>query len=157
TVLNRIKLKFIDDLSRIYCADEAEELCWLSLEHVLQRTRLQIRMEKLLGVSASQTSELNRILEDLKRGEPIQYVLGFAWFYNQQFSVNKSVLIPRPETEELVALILDENKARFDKNKASLGESTNSNGSSIPPDENGADGLRVLDIGTGSGCIPISL
>jgi len=66
----------------------------------------------------------------LKKGEPIQYILGKAPFYGHEFLVNSSTLIPRNETEELVHLILKENKST---------------------------GLKVLDIGTGTGCIPISL
>ena len=65
--------------------------------------------------------------------KPIQHVLGYAWFYNMKFKVNEQVLIPRPETEELVEWIIQEIKS----NKIS--------------------NLQVLDIGTGSGCIPITL
>ena len=73
---------------------------------------------------------LNIILQRLQGNEPIQYILSEAFFYNTTFYVTPEVLIPRPETEELVSLILNENK---------FIEKT------------------VLDIGTGSGCIPISL
>lgn len=69
-------------------------------------------------------------LERLKTGEPIQYILGKAPFYGREFAVTRDTLIPRNETEELVHLIIKENRA---------------------------PGLRVLDIGTGTGCIPISL
>ncbi len=68
---------------------------------------------------------------NLLRHRPVQYVLGESWFHGLRFYVNENVLIPRPETEELVDWIITENK-----DLASL---------------------RILDIGTGSGCIPISL
>jgi release factor glutamine methyltransferase len=73
------------------------------------------------------------IKKRLLAGEPVQYVVGFAWFYGLKFKVNPFVLIPRPETEELVEWILETTK-----NDSMLGAS-------------------VLDIGTGSGCIPVTL
>jgi release factor glutamine methyltransferase len=72
----------------------------------------------------------NRMVEELKQGRPLQYIVGEAWFYKYPFKVNEAVLIPRPETEELVEWIL------------SCIVKTN---------------LSLLDIGTGSGCIPITI
>jgi release factor glutamine methyltransferase len=80
---------------------------------------------------------LNDIKTRLLQGEPVQYVVGFAWFYGLKFKVNNNVLIPRPETEELVEWIL---------------ETVGSRQSAV-----GSKQLRVLDIGTGSGCIPVTL
>ncbi len=71
----------------------------------------------------------------LLRGEPVQYVVGFAWFYGLKFKVNNSVLIPRPETEELVEWVLETTKT-FQKTQKNV---------------------KILDIGTGSGCIPVTL
>lgn len=71
-----------------------------------------------------------KVVDQLRENRPIQYIFGKAWFHGHEFSVDASTLIPRPETEELVDLIIDENR--------------------------GSD-LRVLDIGTGSGCIAVSL
>jgi release factor glutamine methyltransferase len=86
----------------------------------------------------------NFLLEDyftlknrLLVGEPVQYVVGFAWFYGLKFKVNNSVLIPRPETEELAEWILD----TVDKTQNSIVKTQNA----------------ILDIGTGSGCIPVTL
>ncbi len=75
--------------------------------------------------------ELKKALDRLKNGEPWQYVIEKEWFYDLEFRVTPDVLIPRPETEELVHLILND----FPENKE----------------------LKVLDIGTGSGCIPVAL
>ena len=75
---------------------------------------------------------IERMSEELQTGKPLQYVLGYAWFIDRKFIVNGHVLIPRPETEELVQWIIDDHQE-------------NQNAPSI------------LDIGTGSGCIPISL
>lgn len=78
-------------------------------------------------------SKIAEILPQLQTGRPFQYVIGSAWFYNMNLLVNESVLIPRPETEELVQLILQENS-----------EATQ-------------ESFRAIDIGTGSGCIALAL
>jgi release factor glutamine methyltransferase len=81
-------------------------------------------------MSESELLKFNFAIKDLKNNKPIQYILGKTEFYGLPFRVNPHVLIPRPETEELVDLIIRENKGNT---------------------------LRILDIGTGSGCIPITL
>ena len=81
-------------------------------------------------VSQKQVHEIIRICRELKRGKPIQYILGETNFYNCIIKVNNETLIPRPETEELVDLVIKENK--------------------------GSSGT-ILDVGTGSGCIAIAL
>jgi len=129
-LIKQIKSQFIECLSSDYGNEEAEELFWLSLEHVLQLKRLQIKLKDSLSLSEKQESKLKQLLGELKTGKPIQYSIGEAWFFNQRFLVNEAVLIPRPETEELISFILEENKKKD---------------------------LKVLDIGTGSGCIPITL
>jgi release factor glutamine methyltransferase len=85
---------------------------------------------ELMFESLLQTDFLS-IKERLLNGEPIQYITGFAWFYGYKFKVNPNVLIPRPETEELVEWVLQ-----------TIGKQK---------------GVKVLDIGTGSGCIPVTL
>ena len=93
--------------------------------------------EEIVGLSKKDSGEIdldhvNRILDRLHTGEPVQYIAGHAWFYGLKFKVSPAVLIPRPETEELVDWIFKDWK----EIKRSL---------------------RILDIGTGSGCIPITL
>jgi release factor glutamine methyltransferase len=110
-----------------YSKEEAENLVfWLFETHLgLKRADLQ--------QAISSTVDPSRLLEDFQRlltGEPIQYILGEAPFYGRSFAVTRDTLIPRNETEELVHLILKENRS---------------------------SGLRILDLGTGTGCIPISL
>lgn len=83
-----------------------------------------------LETSYRRTNRLFHIVKRLEKGEPIQYILEYAFFYNRNFKVRKGVLIPRPETEELVNLVIKETKERT---------------------------LNVLDIGTGSGVIAITL
>lgn len=125
-----LRHRFISRLSSNYGIDESIELFWMSVEHILQIPRNKLRLQESINLSDSQQSTFNFILDELQTGKPIQYILGYTWFYNLKFAVSESVLIPRPETEELVLLILNENKR---------------------------NNLRVLDIGTGSGCIPITL
>ena len=109
-------------------------------------------MEKVLGLSSTDimagktilhTPDAIRVLEQyvarINRNEPVQYVLGEAHFYGRTFQVNPSVLIPRPETEELIRMVL--------LRKNSTNETKNTTGPAF----------RILDIGTGSGCIPITL
>ncbi len=83
-----------------------------------------------LETSYRRTNKLFYIIKRLEKGEPIQYILGSAFFYNRNFKVRKGVLIPRPETEELVNLVIKETKEKS---------------------------LNVLDIGTGSGVIAITI
>ncbi len=83
-------------------------------------------------LSQSDQSRMLQILSRLTNGEPVQYVIGYTWFYGLKLKVTPDVLIPRPETEELVYWIINDQKGKNDR-------------------------VRILDIGTGSGCIPIIL
>ena len=128
-----VKALFVDELSKIYGTDEALALFQLAFEQLTGRSRSQFLLVQDQETDESLISNFNTVLTGLQRQQPIQYVLGTAYFYGQTFRVNSSVLIPRPETEELVYWIITTCKAsHFTK----------------------AD---LLDIGTGSGCIAISL
>ena len=110
-----------------YSQAEAENLVFWLLEHHLALRRADLQ---LTIPTAVERKPLLADFERLLTGEPIQYILGEAPFYGRSFGVTRDTLIPRNETEELVHLILKEN----------------------PKSE-----LRVLDLGTGTGCIPITL
>lgn len=114
-------------LQELYSKQEAESLVLWLFESYLGKKRMDILKNEKLE---SLPSGLTLALETLMEGMPIQYILGKAPFYGREFEVSPAVLIPRNETEELVHLILKEN--------------------AMP-------GLRITDIGTGSGCIPITL
>lgn len=125
---------FIQALSSIYEEGEAESFFYLILEAKHQLKRIDLALQPDLTFSEAELVVWNSILEDLKKEIPIQYLLGKTNFYGLDFKVNENVLIPRPETEELIEWILQD---------CSKTEMTNN--------------FSILDIGTGSGCIPISL
>ncbi len=119
------------ELSGLYSDLEIRNLFFQIMEHLTGGTHAEILANKYSDLSDTQIKEFESILVRLKKSEPIQYVLGVSYFYGLDFMVRKGVLIPRPETEELVDWIIKDVK-------------DNSN-------------IKVLDIGTGSGCIAISL
>lgn len=117
-------------LSGFYPDNEISGLVRLLIEHVTKSSMPALLSDKNTKITSEEVLKIDKIVERLQRFEPIQYILGETEFYGLPFTVNQDVLIPRPETEELVELILNENKE------------------SKP---------RILDIGTGSGCIAVSL
>jgi release factor glutamine methyltransferase len=134
TKIKDYRTQFIQELSANYDAGEAESFFYLILEEKKQLKRIDLALNPDLTFSAVEMQLWNTILEQLKKEIPIQYLLGKTSFYGLEFEVNSTVLIPRPETEELVEWILQSQKL-----------------------EVGGESLKVLDIGTGSGCIAISL
>ncbi len=117
-------------LSGFYPDNEISGLVRLLIEHVTKSSMPALLSDKNTKITSEEVLKIDKIIERLQRFEPIQYILGETEFYGLPFTVNHDVLIPRPETEELVELILNENKA-------------------TQP--------QILDIGTGSGCIAVSL
>lgn len=125
------RLFFIESLATIYDVLEAENFFYLVLENKNNLKRIDLALQRDLTFTGFEINIWNEILEQLHAQIPIQYILGSTHFYDMVFDVNKNVLIPRPETEELIDWIIK----------------CNSN----------CSGLKVLDIGTGSGCIAIAL
>lgn len=128
------KIKFVEALQNIYDVMEAESFFYLILEENHQMKRIDLALNADFAFSEKEIQEWNLILEQLKKEIPIQYILGTTEFFGLKFNVNENVLIPRPETEELVEWIIDD-QLKFEE----------------------ARKLKILDIGTGSGCIAISL
>lgn len=113
--------------------ESEEELSSLSnyiIEHLFAIGKNDIMLDRSVNLSSSEVKSLHKFLERINQHEPIQYIIGEADFYGRKFLVNPSVLIPRSETEELVYLIAQEFKGKKPK---------------------------FADIGTGSGCIPVTL
>ncbi|MFC6877830.1 peptide chain release factor N(5)-glutamine methyltransferase [Flavobacterium myungsuense] len=136
---------FIQELSPIYDEAEVESFFYLILEDKRKLKRIDLALQNDLGFSENEIQNWNIIVEQLQQEIPIQYILGETNFYGLNFEVNENVLIPRPETEELVDWIIESQK--LEVQSRSLGKKTDFIG----------ENWRVLDIGTGSGCIAISL
>ncbi|MET0944167.1 MAG: peptide chain release factor N(5)-glutamine methyltransferase [Flavobacterium sp.] len=132
--IKQYRTQFIKELSPFYDAYEAESFFYLILEDKHKLRQIDLALNHELNFSESDFVVWNSLLGQLKKEVPIQYLLGKTSFYGLDFEVNENVLIPRPETEELVEWIINEN-SKTDKTKK----------------------LRILDIGTGSGCVAISL
>ena len=132
-LLKTYKTTFLQELSPLYDAMEIESFFYIVLEQFHNKKRIDLALHPEMEMDALQLLRWESVLSDLKKEKPIQYVLGETEFYGLRFLVNENTLIPRPETEELVELIIDESQ------KTKVGS------------------LKILDIGTGSGCIAISL
>ncbi len=140
-------------LTAVHEVSEAEAMAALVVEHVGKRKLNQIKQEE---VHADEARRIEQILQQLLTHRPLQYVLNEAWFYGLKFEVNETVLIPRPETEELVDWIVQEVKSG--KWKVKNEESKKYEvGSTTPQLTTHNSPLTLLDIGTGSGCIPIAI
>lgn len=128
--LKQLLQKFHQELDLLFGKEEVDSFFNILLEYYLKMKRTDFILNTSFELSVQQLQDFNTVLSRLKNQEPIQYILGETFFYGLRFKVNKNTLIPRPETEELVAWILEvcENKK-----------------------------LKILDIGTGSGCIAVSL
>ena len=119
-------------LSNVYDALELNSIVNILIEEVTGWDALHQNIHKNDALEQSHTDQLTQYVEKLLTGKPLQYIIGKAWFMGKAVMVNEAVLIPRPETEELVEWIVEYAQII---NKP----------------------LSILDIGTGSGCIPISL
>lgn len=135
------RVQFIEELSPIYDAVEAESFFYLILEEKQKLKRIDLALNPHLTLSSEEIVLWNSILKQLKQEIPIQYLLGTTSFYGLEFEVNENVLIPRPETEELVEWIIQSWKLEVKGQKL----------------EEGSQKIKILDIGTGSGCIAVSL
>ncbi|SEP55009.1 peptide chain release factor N(5)-glutamine methyltransferase [Flavobacterium urocaniciphilum] len=132
--IKNLKTQFYSELKNIQEDSEIESFFFILTEYLHNLKRIDISLQPEFEVSDEDLIKWNTIISDLKAEKPIQYITGEAWFYGLRFEVNENTLIPRPETEELVEWIVESTKL-----------------------EAGSTKLKVLDIGTGSGCIPISL
>lgn len=121
---------FINSLEDLYPIEELQSIFYLLASKYLNLSRIDIALQFDDTLTSDEEINFNQAIDRLKIYEPVQYILEETEFFGYPFLVNKQVLIPRPETEELVAWIIEDVKEK---------ETT------------------LLDIGTGSGCIAISL
>lgn len=135
--IKNLKNTFYVELEKLYPKEEIESFFHLCAEKFSDLNRLKIALNTDFKVNENQQQRYLNALQRLKSEEPIQYILGETEFYGLPFIVNKNVLIPRPETEELVAWVIEEAENKQLKTNQTQ--------------------LKILDIGTGSGCIPISI
>ena len=128
-VYSRFRLQ----LSKSYEPNEEEQITVLAFEHVMNYRRVDVSLNKDVRLGENHVKSFDKILSALNTGKPIQYVLGNSWFYGINLMVNKHVLIPRQETEELVDWIVKDIKSLSKKPSV------------------------ILDVCTGSGCIALAL
>lgn len=126
----QLKKRFYSELKGVYPMPEIESFFYLLATHILKMSRVELALSKTI-MKKEEVSFFNNAIKELQKHKPIQYIIGSTSFFNLPFSVTEDVLIPRPETEELVNWILH-----------SINEKSK---------------LQILDIGTGSGCIAVSL
>ena len=132
-LLKEIKNIFHTELDDLYGAQEVASFFYLLIDHYLNLERFVLTLEPNLIISKQEETLLFEALSKLKLQNPIQHIIGVTEFMDLKFKVGPEVLIPRPETEDLVRWILEDCKVM------------------------GNPDLKIIDIGTGSGCIPISL
>ena len=142
-------------LTAIYNEREAQAIVRTVLDALFGMSLTDICLGKVTQLSADDTTRLEKIMQRLEKSEPVQYVLGSGWFAGRLFDVAPGVLIPRPETEELVKWTCDEakEKEKEDNSKEERGKEekeVSKKGEEVPHPS-------ILDIGTGSGCIAITV
>ncbi|HEY8914887.1 MAG TPA: peptide chain release factor N(5)-glutamine methyltransferase [Chitinophaga sp.] len=130
----------INTIAPIYEPREAANIAHIVVEHITGLNKLDRIVYKDRNLDPGQQNRLEEAVAALLQHQPVQYVTGTAWFYGMELLVNRNVLIPRPETEELVEWIV---------NDVQMGKYSNM--------QMGTKDLQLLDIGTGSGCIPLAL
>ncbi len=133
-VIKELKTHFFDSLKNIQDEQEIESFFFILTEYLHDLKRVDLALNPNFEISEEEVEKWNVILTELQQEKPIQHITGEAWFYGLKFEVNENTLIPRPETEELVEWIIESIKSEVQSRK-----------------------LEILDIGTGTGCIPISV
>lgn len=130
--------QLVSEITSVYEENEAKSIVYLLLEHYLKCSKTDVLLDNII----SQLFDFQNIIVQLKAHEPVQYIIGETEFYGRKFKVTPDTLIPRPETEELIQLTINSYQLAVKSDFK------------VPPRNSEA---TILDIGTGSGCIAISL
>ena len=133
--LSTLRQQFQNQLSRLYPKEEISSFFFLLVEHRLHLSKVAVTVDPHIAIDKNDLDFFDSAIDALLKEKPIQYIIGSTEFYGLTFDVTKDVLIPRPETEELVDWVLSDIHSKNASNK----------------------NLNLLDIGTGSGCIAIAL
>jgi release factor glutamine methyltransferase len=172
--LHEAQQQLTTSLYNLYDNREAANIADWVMEHVTGMRKIDRIMHKQSLLSPERIAQLQQYTQDLLTHKPVQYVLHESWFCGMPFYVDESVLIPRPETEELVEWIVEEVRSKkyevgntgpaageqqsayatASADKPKVGDQKNEDPSYLLPP---TSYFGILDIGTGSGCIPISL
>jgi release factor glutamine methyltransferase len=126
-----LRQHFIEEIGAVYDSEEASSIFYMALEQISNWNRSKLMQNHLKEVDSNELERYKEVIQELKSGVPIQHILQDAFFYGLHFEVNAHVLIPRVETEELIHWIVE----------------------AVHP----AEIHSMLDIGTGSGCIAVTL
>ena len=133
--LFQAKNQLRETISKIYESREADNISQMVMESVTGWERIDVSLNRQAALSANQLDRIKKIESELLTHRPIQYILGECWFAGMRFFVDENVLVPRPETEELVNWVVEE----------------------VDKGPKGKQELLMMDVGTGSGCIAISV
>ncbi len=133
--IQEARKRMVNQLIEIYDNSEAMNIAEMVMENVTGWPKIEQVTNKEIPLSPTMVEEINEIRERLMKHEPVQYILNESWFHGMKFFVDKNVLIPRPETAELVEWVLQ----------------------SVQWPQNEGRNYKIMDVGTGSGCIAITL
>jgi release factor glutamine methyltransferase len=155
--LQEVKAIFLKTLAQKYPKEEILSFFFMACKHQLGYSRADIALNPSKELQKIDIDFFSMVIADLQHEKPIQYILGETEFFGLPFNVNSNVLIPRPETEELVAWVLE-----VGREMTKVGRQKRDDGREMAEDrkqkfKSQPNSLKILDIGTGSGCIAIAL
>jgi len=144
--IDEARKEIIKNIRDIYEQNESNNIAELLIESITKLSRSERIIDGNRILSIAQENLLHSSNFRLQKHEPIQYIINEAWFAGMRFYVDKNVLIPRPETEELVEWVVEEYRIQNTEDRIQNAEFRTQN-----------SGFKILDVGTGSGCIAIAL
>ncbi len=153
-LLSEVKKIFHKELDARYPVEEVDSFFFLLIDHYFDFPRFVLALDPKRQLTKAQEKPLFHALSELRNHRPVQYIMGSTEFMGLDFLVDENVLIPRPETEELVNWILETYKGHVGDTKDST---ASAQGDAAMETQSKREETLMLDIGTGSGCIAVSL